>query len=306
MTGAGAPLDVALIVVSWNSADDLSALLPSVASGCEGVERFEVVVADNASTDSSVDVAAAAGATVVSTGRNAGYAAGVNAAVAAAPPARAYLVLNPDVRLTSGAVRALLDVLDTEPGTGIVVPRLIEPSGAVIPSLRREPTVLRAIGEAVLGGRRAGRWSTFGELVVDPDRYDVQGSADWASGAAMLVSRECLDGVGPWEEDFFLYSEETDFALRARDRGFRLVYSPDATMVHVGGDVHVSPRLWSMLTVNRVRCYARRHGPVRTAMFRSAVVVNEALRARRAENRAALASLLVPSRRPPEVRGALR
>lgn len=306
MTQPASPLDVVFVVVTWNSARHLERLLSSVVAGCDGLDGWEVVVADNASTDASVQVARAFGAKVISTGRNAGYAAGVNAAVDAAPAARAFLVLNPDVQCTPGSVRRLLDALDRGAYVGIVVPRLVDASGQLVPSLRREPTVMRAIGEAVLGGRRAGRWSSFGELVVDPSRYEVGGPADWASGAAMLVSHECLEAVGRWEEEFFLYSEETDYALRARDAGYHLVYAPEATLVHEGGDAHVSSRLWSMLTVNRVRCYARRHGPVRTALFRAAVVVNEALRVGRARNRAALASLLMRSRRPPEVRGALR
>ncbi len=93
--------------------------------------------------------------------------------------------------------------------------------------------------------------------------------------------------------------------LRARDRGFGLRFEPRAEAVHVGGESHVSPRLWAILTLNRVRLYGRRHGRAATAAFRAAVILGEALRALRGSRvgRAALAALLLRSRRPPEVAG---
>ncbi|MDP8961599.1 MAG: hypothetical protein M3N32_08300, partial [Actinomycetota bacterium] len=111
------------------------------------------------------------------------------------------------------------------------------------------------------------------------------------------ISRRCLEQVGPWDETFFLYAEETEFALRARDAGFVLRYVPDAVATHLGGDRHTSSRLWALLAVNRVRLYSRRHGPVRTAAFWAAVALNEALRALagRGVHRAALRALLRPS-----------
>lgn len=112
----------------------------------------------------------------------------------------------------------------------------------------------------------------------------------------MLVTRDCLDAVGAWDESLFLYSEETDYCIRARENGFDVRYEPGAEAVHIGGDAHVSPRLWALLTVNRVRLYRRRHGPVRSLAFRVAVMINEALRALagRQVSRAALAALVTP------------
>jgi GT2 family glycosyltransferase len=290
---------VRLAVVTYNSAGVLPGLLDGLQAACEGV-AWELVVADNASGDGSLDLVnrRAPGARTVPMGRNAGYAAGVNAAAAVPGEWRALLVLNPDVRLEPGAVARLLAALDL-PGTGIAVPRLSGEDGRVAPTLRRGPTLLRAAGEALLGGTRAGRVPALGELVVDPASYDRPGTFDWASGAAMCVSRDCLEATGAWDETFLLYSEETEFALRARDAGFALRYEPSARGVHLGGEAHVSPGLWSLLTTNRVRLYARRHGPIATALFWAAVTAGEGLRAlggRRA-SRVALAALLLPGRR---------
>jgi GT2 family glycosyltransferase len=291
----GADIDVTVAMVTWNSRAHLAEAFTSLKSGLSGVGSWRLVIADNDSADDTVAHARAlrSDVTVIPMGRNAGYAAGLNAVVREAPRSRAYLFLNPDVRLEPLCVARLLACAQSS-GAGIAVPRLVDPAGRVHRSLRREPTVGRALGEAVLGGNRAGRYERLGEVVMTPSAYELPGEADWATGAAMLVTRTCLDAVGPWDESFFLYSEETDYALRARDAGYHLRYCPDATAVHVGGDVHVSPRLYTLLVVNRLRLYRRRHGPLGSALFWLAATLNETLRARRPVHRTALRTLVSP------------
>lgn len=310
---------VAVLVVTWNSAAVLPGFLASLPAGMEGLD-WRLVVADNDSADTTLEVlgALAPDATVVRTGRNAGYAAGVNAALGAAARWEggygAALVCNPDIRMRPGCAAALVGALDgeepaesgaavTSPAdggrTGISVPLLYEADGLTpVRSLRREPSVTRALGEAVLGNRRAGRFARWGELVTDPAAYTRPTRADWATGALMALSRACVQACGPWDESFFLYSEETEFCLRARDLGFATRLRPEASAVHLGGDSRVSPRLWTLLTVNRVRLHRRRHGAAATALFWAAVLLREMSRALlgRAQNRAAVAALLSPSR----------
>ena len=77
-----------------------------------------------------------------------------------------------------------------------------------------------------------------------------------------MLSRDCWHACGPWDESFFLYSEEADFDLRARDAGFATVYEPSAGAVHLEGDSGNSPQLWTLLQLNRVRHFRRRHALV--------------------------------------------
>ncbi|MEU4037238.1 glycosyltransferase family 2 protein [Streptomyces collinus] len=291
---------VAVIVVTWNSASVLPGFLASLADGMAGLD-WRLAVADNDSADDTVDVlrALAPDATVVQTGRNAGYAAGINAALAAAGEWEgghgAVLICNPDIRMRQGCAKRLVDRLDGE--VGIAVPLLYE-EGHDTPhfSLRRESSVFRALGEAVIGNRRAGRFPALSELVTDPAAYRRPTRADWATGALMAISADCLAACGPWDESFFLYSEETEFCLRARDLGHVTRLEPTAEAVHLGGDSQVSPRLWRLLTLNRVRLYGRRHGALATACFRAAVFLREASRAAlgREASRAAAVALLRP------------
>jgi GT2 family glycosyltransferase len=288
---------VAVVVVTYNSERLLNDFLTSLEDGLKGV-AWHLTVADNASADTTVTTMRrlAPSAKLIEMGRNAGYAAGINAAVKVAPPHSAILVLNPDVRLMPGCVAELLGALG--PGTGLVVPHLIDRESELIESLRREPTVLRAWGDTLLGARRAGRYPALGEVVTDRRCYCEEGTTDWATGAALLISAECWQRCSPWDESFFLYSEETDFALRARDVGFFTRYVPSAQAVHLGGESEQSPGLWTLLMLNRVRLFSRRNGRIRTAAYWGALVSREVSRAvlGKATSRAAVKALVSPHR----------
>lgn len=289
---------VAVVVVTYNSApllaDFVAALGPAMAD-----VSWHLVVADNDSADDSVVVARtlAPSATVIEVGRNAGYAAGINAAVASAGSFSAVLALNPDVRLTPGCVPELLRAMRT-PGTGIAVPRLLDARSKLIVSMRREPNIRRTLGEAFFGAQIAGRSAVFGETVTDPSFYETEMLTDWAEGSVQLISQECWTSCGPWDESFFLYSEETDFDLRARDSGFSTRYVPTAQAVHLEGGSASSPRLWPLLVVNQVRLYRRRNGLALTVPFWIATFLREARRAiaGKPTGRAGVKALLSPSR----------
>jgi GT2 family glycosyltransferase len=288
---------VAVVVVTYNSERLLNDLLTSLDDGLKGL-AWHLTVADNASADSTVPALRrlAPAATIIEMGRNAGYAAGINAAVRAALPHSAVLILNPDVRLMPGCVTELFSAL--RPGTGIVVPQLMDGNSELIESLRREPTVLRAWGDALLGAKRAGRHPAIGEVVTDRRLYEREAETDWAEGSTLLVSRECWQRCAPWDESFFLYSEETDFALRARDVGLVTRYLPSALAVHLEGDSGKTPGLWTLVVLNKVRLFGRRNGRIRTAAYWCALVSREASRAAlgKATSRAAVKALVSPRR----------
>ena len=295
---------VAVVVVTYNSAPLLPDLILSLAPGMASVS-WHLVVADNDSSDDSVAVVKtlAPAATVVDVGRNAGYAAGINAAVRAAGSFTAILALNPDVRLMSACVPELLRAL-RHPHTGIAVPRLIDARAVLIESMRREPNVLRTLGEAFLGARIAGRYAALGETVTDPRQYETEITTDWAEGSVQLIGQKCWTACGPWDESFFLYSEETDFDLRARDSGFATRFVPTAQAIHLEGGSASSPVLWPLLVTNQIRLYRQRNGLLVTVPFWFATLLRESRRAMagKATGRAGVKALLSP-RRLREVQG---
>lgn len=278
---------VAVVIVSFNSAGVLADCLEALEPAMAGVDLWSVVVADNASIDGSLDVVARImpGARRVSTGGNLGYAGGINAGVAAASPSGHVLILNPDVRLRPGSVAGLVAAVNGGTDVGIAVPKLITPDGELLWSLRREPTIMRALGAAVLGGTRSGASPLLGEVVTDPKKYESGRLVGWATGAVMLVSGRCRELVGEWDDSFFLYSEETEYCLRARDKGLRTAYVPASVAVHLEGELETSIALRRIMLRNKLRLYARTHSSLGTAAFRGALLVNEMVRAARGSKR---------------------
>ncbi|MEU3167765.1 glycosyltransferase [Streptosporangium sp. NPDC006930] len=270
---------LAIVIVTYSSGKVIEDCLRSLDAALADAGPARVVVVDNASADDTVARVreVAPEAEVIQTGRNAGFAAGVNAGIAAADGCD-VLVLNPDIRLAPGSVLLLRQALAL-PGTGIAAPRLTGETGELHLSLRRRPTVPRALGEALLGGHRAGRIPALGELVVDPAAYDRPQTADWVSGAAWMISRTCLDALDPLEERYFLYSEETEYMLRAGEAGFAVRYEPRAVAVHLGGEQSTSSMLWALSSANRVRMHRERYGRPRGQLMRLAVGLNELVRA---------------------------
>ena len=196
------PLDFGLtiIIVTYNSAPVLSGLLDSLPAGLEGVKQFQTIVVDNDSHDNSVDIALVhpTRPRVIRMGRNAGYAAAINAGAASVSPGADLLILNPDVRLFPGAASLLLDRL-TDLSVGVAVPRILEANGTISWTIRREPSVGASWAEAVLGGTLAARLGA-GEMVRNPAVYDREGRIDWATGAILAVSGRVRTIVGDWDE----------------------------------------------------------------------------------------------------------
>ncbi|MDQ0147744.1 WecB/TagA/CpsF family glycosyltransferase [Pseudarthrobacter niigatensis] len=270
--------DVAALVVTYNNGSDVCGMLESLLQ--ETTEQsIKVVVADNSpNPETLVCLQHYPEVTAFATGGNLGYAGGINAARARAGTADAYLVLNPDLRLHPGSVRALRASMGRT-GAGVVVPLLRNEDGTLYPSLRREPSILRALGDAALGSRLPGRPGWLSEMDFDAESYAHPHRVEWATGAALLIRADVADEVGEWDETYFLYSEETDYLHRVRELGAAIWFEPVAAMTHGRGGSGSSPALDALVSANRIR-YARKFHTLGYArVFRAAVVLSALLRA---------------------------
>lgn len=292
--------DLDIIVVTYNSAHVVGELLDSLPAALDGLIA-DIVVVDNGSVDGTAELVADRGDCRLVLSENLGYAAGINRGITEAAPADAILVLNPDVVMQAGSVPPLLYALK-EPGVGIVVPQIRTRNGALQMSLRREPTILRALGLT---------WThsaVLSEYVLERSAYTCPSVVDWAVGAAMLMSRTCYDIVNGWDESYFLYSEETDLSLRARDVGLVTRYEPRSVVVHLEGQSGRTDATHAMQIVNRVRLYRRRKGVAAAWCYYCLTIASEfswVLRGQR-QSRFAIKALLRPSLRPPQLRCADR
>jgi GT2 family glycosyltransferase len=254
----GAP-DVSLILVAHRSA----ALLPAAVSAFRrelsgGGWSGEVIVVEQSDDAAEVERVAACAPERLLVLRNRGYAAGVNAGIAAAGGGF-LLVGNPDVELGSGALAALLNALDA--GWDVVGPQF-ELAGFLFPPADRQTPGAELARRTALPGRNWAHhlrrelrrwwevWSATGPL-----------GQPSLSGALLAFRRELSHRVGPWDEDYFLYFEETDWLRRARRAGARLALVPAARAAHRWGH-SAPPGQWLDRFASSRRRYFRRHFPV--------------------------------------------
>jgi len=287
--------EVNVVIVTYNSLNVIGGLLDSLPAALDGL-IYDVVVVDNGSTDGTAEFVAARGGCRVVRSVNVGYAGGINRGVREAVPAEAILVMNPDVRLGDRSVPPLLAAL-REQNVGIAAPQVRSPLGTLEYSLRREPTLLRALGLTGTG------LAVFSEYVTKPADYARAHVVDWALGAVLLISWKCYEMMNGWDESYFLYSEETDLCLRARDKGLLTRYEPQSVAVHIGGQSGRDRRTHAMQIVNRVRLYRRRHGALASWCYYWLVIASELTWLARGHRQSwsAVAAMLRPSRRPREL-----
>ena len=232
----GAPVDVSILIVSYNTREWLRACLDSVRRETTGV-AYEVVVVDNASTDGSADTVRREHPEVrlIEAGGNLGFARGVNLAAAAAG-GEYLLLLNPDTIVHDGAVQRLVAFARARPHHGVYGGRTLTPDGRLDPrSCWGLPTPYSLLCFAT------GLSTAFsGSRVLDPEslgpwRRDSVREVGMVSGGLLLLPRTLWHRLGGFDPAFFMYGEDADLCLRARRLGCRPVVTPDATITHAVG-----------------------------------------------------------------------
>lgn len=285
------PVDVAVIMVTYNSGAHLDMAIESLRRESED-QSLRVIVVDNASSDDTVERCRGnADVITIDTGANLGYAGGINVGRREIGTARSILVINPDLVVEPGALRYLRQRL-LHSGVGVAVPRLLDEDGSTYPSIRREPTLLGAVGDAMVGDSLRSRPRQLSEIEWEPRSYRYPHEIDWATGAAMLIDAELASRIGDWNERYFLYSEETEFLRRVRELGYAVWFEPRATMQHRRGGSGGSNRQEALPAVNKVRYVEEREGRLRAVPFRAAITLNSVLRLHQPRHRAALSYLV--------------
>lgn len=214
---------LAIVIVSYNAAAVLLRTLETAKRAVAGLGA-EIIVVDNDSPDGSADRVAAEVPDVRLFRRpNLGFAAGVNHGVAATA-ADTFLLLNPDCFVDAPALRRCLETLASDPEIAAVSCRMVDEAGHPATHARPFPTL------ATYWADRLGSRAPY-PAVPDPA---APVDADSITGAFMLIRREAWSAVGPFDEDFFLYFEETEWCWRAKRAGWRIVHEPRAQVVHLG------------------------------------------------------------------------
>ncbi len=230
-------MDLSIIIVNWNVCELLRRCLASIEAN-RGALSLEIIVVDNASVDGSVRMVESEFPQVhlIASRENLGYTGGNNLGVKEAG-GRYLLILNPDTEIVGDALEQMVAYLDKHPEVGAVGPQLVYPDGSVQSSRRRFPGVATVFFQ---GTPLSWRWfrddNRFARMHCMADRPDDEiQSVDWLVGAALVIRRETWQEVGPFDDQFFMYSDEVDWCHRCRDLGWQIHYFPKAQIIHYEG-----------------------------------------------------------------------
>jgi N-acetylglucosaminyl-diphospho-decaprenol L-rhamnosyltransferase len=244
--------DVSVVVVSYNA-------LPWLERCLESVRGVETIVVDNGSTDGTVTLVRERFQEVqlVEQG-NRGLAAGWNVGLQRTN-SRFVLILNADAWLTEGSLERLVAFAEQHPDAAVVGPRLLNPDGTLQRSVRGFPTLWRLATEYLFLRKLAPGSQLLNGFYAGGFAHDEVREADFVMGACMLVRREAVDAVGPLDESFFLFAEETDWCYRFVQAGWKVLFFPGAECVHVGGASH-GGRLFRENVRGHLRFLAKHRG----------------------------------------------
>lgn len=224
-------MSLSIIIVHYETPDLLEGCLRSVREhGGDCVH--EILVVDNSRRLKAGPVVEAfPGVRLVENTENTGFSRAVNQGIRATS-GDWFLILNPDTRLKSGSLNALLEFGMANSDAGILGPRLVNPDGTLQHSCRRFYTFRTLLYRRTFLGRWMKNNRTVREhLMLDYDHRDPR-VVDWVLGGAMLVRRRAADDVGGMDERFFLYFEDVDWCFRMAKRGWKVWYAPVATVEH--------------------------------------------------------------------------
>jgi len=273
-------LDISIVVVNRNTRQLLMDCLASVLVGVDGLE-IEMFVVDEHSSDGSADAVRTRfpAVKVIDDPSDCGFGHANNLGLRQAR-GRYLLTLNADTEVPPGALPRLVAWMDAHPRVGVIGPRLVKADGSLDLACRRSfptPTsaLYRYLGLARIFPKNK-RFGAYNMTYLDPD---VAGEMDSGTAACMLVRREATMDVGFFDEDYFMYGEDLDWAYRLKKAGWMVYYLPEVTVLHHKGQAtkQRSTRMIiefhrAMLTFNRKHYAAQQPRPLTWAVTAGVVL----------------------------------
>ncbi len=252
---------VSVVIVNFNTGGLLEQCLASIEEKFRAVS-YEVIVVDNASTDSSEEAARRRKEVVLVAGKvNIGFAAGCNIGTQMAN-GESLLFLNPDTSIISNEIKNLLDSFEKDETAGALGCQNRLPSGAIQTSAYNFPGLFQLFSYVfhlkgfleIQGLRRflsAFLGNSFGQFHHHRDRRVV----DWVTGAFLLIKRKAWIKAGSFDQRFFLFCEEIDWCLRLKKTGMNVVFDPSFEIEHHVG--YSSQKVKPFVMLEKQKSYLR-------------------------------------------------
>jgi len=271
------PIVVSIALVNWNNRDYLRQCLDSIEAAQLSC-RYEIVVADNGSTDGSLEMLDRffSWVRVVQNGSNVGVARGNNECIRNSS-GQFILILNNDTIVNRASIESMVAFLQAHPQAGAAGGDLLNPDGSLQAGYCRFPTLWEEILLVTHAGRRLNP--------IFPSRRAAWLEAhevDWLSSASILVRREAIEQIGLIDESYFIYSDETDWQYRLWQAGWKVYHLPGVTTVHFGGgSFPLGSKRYTLVYRGRMlfarKFYSRLYSVVQRVLFASAAVARLAV-----------------------------
>jgi GT2 family glycosyltransferase len=228
-------MKLSIIILCWNDLKVISNCIASIYAGTHSVE-FEVIVSDNGSTDGSIEFIRKEfpGVRIIENGVNLRFAKGNNVGIAASR-GEYVLILNPDTIIAEGTLQSMVAYADRHREAGAFGCRILNPNGTFQGGIRPLPNIRSewcwALG---LGGlARFSDWFHAGEYTGW--KGDTERTVGWLAGCFILIRADLIKRLRGFDEQFFYYYEDTDLCRRVWEAGYPILYTPDFTITHLGG-----------------------------------------------------------------------
>lgn len=232
--------DLSIIIINYHSAHFTRKCLQSIRANASGM-YLEIVVIDNDSHDECGEMVCREFPEVVfiQSEKNLGFA-GANNLGAARSQGRFLLFLNPDTEIQGTAIQSLLRALESRADAAMVGARLLNSDGSVqTTSITAFPSILNQTFGAESLRRKFPKSVLWGMSALF-EHHTEPVPVDAISGACMMIRREAFDAVGGFTPEYFMYAEDMDLCLKVNHAGWKVLYVPDAVVVHHGGQSSAS------------------------------------------------------------------
>ncbi|MBD3248146.1 glycosyltransferase [Candidatus Falkowbacteria bacterium] len=225
-------MDISVIIVNYKNPEKTNACIESIKNSDTGDLNLEIIAVDNNSRDDSIEKISRAhpDIKIIASNKNLGMGGGNNIGIAEAG-GRYLLILNPDTIIKGEAIKKLHDLINSREDVGIVGPRLLNPDNSLQYSCLRFPKFHTPFFRRTFLGKLApGHLNRF--LMKDFDHSETR-EVDWMIGSCLMIDRNLLAKLSKaFDEKFFMYFEDTDLCRRCWKESYKVVYHPQAVVVH--------------------------------------------------------------------------
>lgn len=256
--------EVSVVVVNWNTQDILRDCLRSIYEQGGEID-LEVIVVDNASTDGSVEMVKKdfPQITLIENSQNRGFAAANNQGIAISKE-RYVLLLNSDTVVLDNAIAKTAAFADSHPEAAVVGCRVLNPDRTLQPTCFMFPSILNMLLSSTYLYKLFPKSKFFGrERMTWWNRNDIR-EVDVVTGCFMLVRQDAIKKVGSMDEQFFMYGEETDWCYRFKQAGWKILFTPFAEIIHLGGQSAKKKAVTMIVQIRKsiLQFMKKHHGPL--------------------------------------------